>query len=131
MSGPLWPVSIKAVLRDGSRVLLVRNERAEWELPGGRLEPGESPAQCVVRELQEETAVDIVCGDLLLAETFEVIPGRHVLVVAYACSAAAGQAVRISDEHVDFGWFDIGDLPDGRELPEVYQRAILAGACPP
>ncbi|HET6970363.1 MAG TPA: NUDIX hydrolase [Phenylobacterium sp.] len=127
MTGPLWPVSVKAVLREGRRVLLVRNDRDEWELPGGRLEAGEMPVDCVVRELQEETAVDIVCGDLLLAESFEVIPGRHVLIVAYACTAAAGQTVTLSEEHVDFGWFDVANLPSA-ELPDVYRRAILADA---
>jgi 8-oxo-dGTP pyrophosphatase MutT (NUDIX family) len=36
---PLWPVSIKGVACDTEgRVLLLKNERAEWELPGGRLE---------------------------------------------------------------------------------------------
>jgi ADP-ribose pyrophosphatase YjhB (NUDIX family) len=125
MNSPLWPVSVKAVLRDGDRVLLVRNDRDEWELPGGRLELGESPAQCVVRELHEETAVEIVCGPLLLAEPFEVIPGRQVLILAYGCMAAPGQAVRISEEHLDFGWFDIAGLPDD-DLPAVYRRAILA-----
>lgn len=127
MAPPLWPVSVKAVLRDGERVLLVRNERDEWELPGGRLELGESPAECVARELQEETAVEIACGALLLAETFEVVPGRQVLILAYACTAAAGPAVRISDEHVDFGWFDLDALP-GPDLPDVYRRAIRVNA---
>jgi 8-oxo-dGTP pyrophosphatase MutT (NUDIX family) len=38
-----FPVSIKGVLMDGDRVVLLENERREWELPGGRLEPGEAP----------------------------------------------------------------------------------------
>lgn len=38
---PLWPVSVKGVALDAhERVLLLRNERNEWELPGGRLEIG-------------------------------------------------------------------------------------------
>jgi ADP-ribose pyrophosphatase YjhB (NUDIX family) len=114
---------VKGVLIEGGRVLLVRNDRDEWELPGGRLEVGESPAECLERELQEETALEIRCGALLLADTFEVIPGRHVLIVAYGCAAPAGQAVRISHEHQDFGWFDVAALP-GPDLPAIYRRAI-------
>jgi 8-oxo-dGTP pyrophosphatase MutT (NUDIX family) len=41
MNDPRWPVSMKGVVLISSRVALVRNDRDEWELPGGRLEPGE------------------------------------------------------------------------------------------
>jgi ADP-ribose pyrophosphatase YjhB (NUDIX family) len=50
-----YPVSVKGVVVRDGRVLLLHNERGEWELPGGRLEIGETPEQCVVREIAEET----------------------------------------------------------------------------
>ena len=50
-----YPVSVKGVVVRAGRVLLLHNERQEWELPGGRLELGESPPQCVAREIAEET----------------------------------------------------------------------------
>jgi 8-oxo-dGTP pyrophosphatase MutT (NUDIX family) len=50
-----FPVSVKGVAVQDGRVLLPENERAEWELPGGKLEPGEDPADCVVREISEES----------------------------------------------------------------------------
>jgi ADP-ribose pyrophosphatase YjhB (NUDIX family) len=60
---------VGAVLVDGTgRVLLIRRGRApsigSWTLPGGRLEPGESPEQAVLRELREETGLRarVVCG---------------------------------------------------------------------
>lgn len=40
---PLWSVSVKGVLFIGDEVVLLKNERDEWELPGGRLETGEEP----------------------------------------------------------------------------------------
>jgi 8-oxo-dGTP pyrophosphatase MutT (NUDIX family) len=49
-----FPVSIKGVLVEAGRVVLLENERDEWELPGGRLEPGEPPETCLVREFAEE-----------------------------------------------------------------------------
>jgi ADP-ribose pyrophosphatase YjhB (NUDIX family) len=49
-----FPVSIKGVLVEAGRVVLLENERDEWELPGGRLEPGEAPETCLVREFGEE-----------------------------------------------------------------------------
>jgi 8-oxo-dGTP pyrophosphatase MutT (NUDIX family) len=49
MSHPphLFPVSVKGVVVRDGRVLLLRNERDEWELPGGKLDLGEEPADCV------------------------------------------------------------------------------------
>jgi hypothetical protein len=73
----LFPVSVKGVvIRDG-RVLLLRNERDEWELPGGKLELGEDPASCVAREITEEAGWPVatqwpcvkVNGTALPAET--------------------------------------------------------------
>jgi len=44
METHLFPVSVKGVAVQGGKVLLLRNERDEWELPGGKLEPGEDPS---------------------------------------------------------------------------------------
>jgi len=48
----LWPVSIKGVVFVDEKVVLLLNDRAEWELLGGRLERGETPEACVRRELK-------------------------------------------------------------------------------
>jgi 8-oxo-dGTP pyrophosphatase MutT (NUDIX family) len=49
-----FPVSIKGVLVEAGRVVLLENDRDEWELPGGRLEPGEPPETCLVREFAKK-----------------------------------------------------------------------------
>ena len=53
-------ISIKGVLIEDGQVALLENERGEWELPGGRVEPGEDPAACLVREFAEELGAAIV-----------------------------------------------------------------------
>ncbi len=57
-----FPVSVKGVVVRDSRVLLLKNEREEWELPGGKLELGEEPAACVAREITEETGLHVTTG---------------------------------------------------------------------
>ena len=58
----MFPVSVKGVAVQGGNVLLLRNERDEWELPGGKLEVGEDPAGCVVREISEESGWQVTAG---------------------------------------------------------------------
>ena len=117
------PVSVKAVIVEEGRVLLLANDRGEWELPSGRLDPGESEMAALAREIREELGVVAGVGPRLAEEPFEVIPGRVVRIVSYGCTIKEGGALRLSDEHVDLLWASVdalGDLP----IPEVYRRAV-------
>ena len=52
-----YPTSIKAVVLHQGRVLLLANERGEWDLPGGRPDPGEDHRATLVREVREEISL--------------------------------------------------------------------------
>lgn len=119
----MFPVSIKGVLLvESKNVLLLENNRDEWELPGGRIEIGETPTECLAREFKEELDIDVEVTKLLDSYLFEVIPGKYVFIVTYLCEARANQAPTISDEHTSFGVFDIHQLPD--KLPTGYRLSI-------
>ena len=120
---PRWPISVKGVLLRRGAVLLLRNERDEWELPGGRLELGETPVQCVAREFAEETglAVDVVA--LLDAWVFEPVLDRPVLIVAYGCTTSSVVQPRMSSEHAEARLFPVDEL-DRIALPKGYRLAI-------
>ena len=60
-----FPVSVKAVVIHDNKVVLLKNEREEWELPGGKLELGEDPQMCVVREVEEELGLRVVVSTIL------------------------------------------------------------------
>ena len=80
-----YPTSIKGVLLLDRRVLLVKNSRDEWELPGGRIDANENPAQTLSREFAEELSIDVALSAPIDSYLFEVIPGRHVFIVTYGC----------------------------------------------
>jgi 8-oxo-dGTP pyrophosphatase MutT (NUDIX family) len=120
-------ISIKGVLIEDGSVVLLENERGEWELPGGRPDPGEDPPACLAREFAEELGAAISVGPIVDCWNYEVLPGRHVMIVTYAVSRAARDDLRISDEHRRLGWFAL-DALEGLRLPEGYRRSIRAVA---
>ena len=120
---PVFPVSVKGVVFIGDRVVLLKNEREEWELPGGRLEAGESPLMCVVREIREELAIDVAAIALLDCWVYEVRPGREVVIVSYGCRYEGDGAIRMSQEHNAVGLFDLTQL-DALPMPEGYRQSI-------
>ena len=54
-----FPVSIKAIIIDKNKVLCLKNERNEWDLPGGKIEFNEDIENCLIREIKEETNLSV------------------------------------------------------------------------
>jgi len=116
------------VLREGEGggarevLLAVRNDLVGWELPGGTPEAGEALEAALVREVREETGVDVAIdrhvGDYV-REGFRPHTAR-----VYRCHAVAG-APRSSHETLEARWHRVDALPD--ELFPWY-RAPLADA---
>jgi 8-oxo-dGTP pyrophosphatase MutT (NUDIX family) len=119
----LFPVSAKGVLLGEEGVVLLENERGQWELPGGKLEIGESPEECLAREIREELDLEPEIGPLLDAFVYEVLPGVRVLVLAYGCFTGNVRGVSHSAEHSDVGIFGLDEL-GMIELPEGYARSV-------
>jgi len=122
-----FPVSIKGVLLEAGRVVLLENEREEWELPGGRLETGEDPMACLVREFAEELGVSVIIKAILDCWLYEVLPARYVVIVTYGVERAGVEALRLSAEHRRLGTFALDEL-DGLPMPEGYRRSVRAWA---
>jgi 8-oxo-dGTP diphosphatase len=108
-----------AIIESGGRILLSRR-KAEvpyphlWEFPGGKVEAGEDPKDCVVREIAEELAIMIAVNGI-----YDVIfyryPERDVLVLAYRCTWLNGtvQDLQVA-EHC---WALPADIVDFDLLP--------------
>jgi 8-oxo-dGTP pyrophosphatase MutT (NUDIX family) len=119
-----FPVSVKGVVFRGLDVVLLKNERNEWELPGGKLEAGETPEACVMREIQEELGLEVEVGTLLDAWMYRVV-GTEVLILTYGCRPTVAADLTLSHEHQALGLFPVEAIP-GLPMPDGYKRSILA-----
>ena len=120
-----FPVSIKGVFVEAGRVVLLENDRDEWELPGGRLEPGEAPETCLAREFAEELGAVVVVAGIIDCWVYEVLPGRKVVIVTYGVERRDREELRVSDEHRRFGLFNLHEI-EALPIPEGYRRSIRA-----
>lgn len=119
-----WPVSIKGVVMQSGEVLLLKNERDEWELPGGKLDPGETPEECVAREINEEVAISGTTGPILDSWVYRIKPGTTVLVITYGFNPDPFEKITKSPEHKEAKLFPIAKVPN-LNMPEPYKRSIL------
>lgn len=93
---------------DAGRLLLVQRghdpHRGLWSIPGGRIEPGESAEQAIVREVREETGLDVVPRRPVGRVT---IPGDGVVfdVVDFACSLTRADAAPVPGDDADAAAF--------------------------
>ncbi|MDQ2873521.1 MAG: NUDIX hydrolase [Actinomycetota bacterium] len=89
-----------------------------------RLEADETPEECVARELEEETGLHVLVGPVIRNWVFEVLPGRHVLVLAYGCHLVTEDIEpTVSHEHSAVQFVPVAEIP-GLSLPAGYQAAI-------
>lgn len=131
---PLWlPAASAAVVDDRGRLLLGRRaDTGCWALIGGILDPGEEPADGVVREVLEETGVVAVPEALVAVSVSPMVEypngdRAQYLDLVFRCRAVGGSARPTDDENLAVGWF----LPD--QVPELdaYTRRCLELALGP
>ena len=110
---PLFQVFAAAVIFNEERkILLVKMTYQQvhpWGLPGGSLEYSETPEVGVVREVHEETGLEIEVEKLLVVKTWS--PDKVGLYYLWTAKAGAFQP---SDEISEHGYFSMADLPDVR-----------------
>ena len=118
-----FPVSVKGVVVRRGEVVLLKNERDEWELPGGKLEPAESPDTCVVREIAEELRLEVEVRLLLDSWVYTIASGVSVLILTYGCAETSEREAVMSHEHKQLAWFPIAEVP-GLRMPQGYKDSI-------
>ena len=104
-----------AVIENREGRILIARRKPEislggyWEFPGGRIEPGETAAECAAREMKEEMDVHIETGDVL-AETVHDYGTKTVHLVAVRAILLGGR-MRLHD-HDDIRWVTVAEMDD-------------------
>ncbi|MBG0563689.1 NUDIX hydrolase [Actinoplanes aureus] len=113
----MFPTVSAVIFNDRGEVLLhQRSDTGRWTLIAGMMDPGEQPADAVIREVREETAVDVVIERLAGIALHEVTypNGDHCQMVNswFRCRATGGEA-RVNDsESLAVEWFPLDGLPE-------------------
>lgn len=101
-----------------------------WELPGGKVEAGESPVQALGREIQEELGCDVEVGDIFDV-VFHAYPAFDLVMLVYL---ARLQPTRIQAREVAaWAWVTAGELPSASLLPadQPLARRLAREGLPP
>ena len=106
------------ILNENNELLLLKRavpaEKGCWSIPGGRLEMFETLEHAVIREIKEETNLDIevvnlmgICDHIIKAED------AHCVATNYLCKIKSGEAkIMEPDKASDIKWFNLENLPD-------------------
>jgi 8-oxo-dGTP diphosphatase len=126
----VWPVVAVggvAVL-DGS-LLLVRRatqpQAGRWTIPGGHVEPGETLASAVEREMLEETGLWVTCGTFL-GWVERIGPGYHFVILDFTVAVPDdGTAPRAGGDAASVAWVPLADVP-GMSLVDGVEEFLRA-----
>jgi 8-oxo-dGTP pyrophosphatase MutT (NUDIX family) len=107
MSNKIQRITIKAIIFKNDSFLLVQDHKDKWEMPGGKVDFGESPEDTITRELNEELGVDnVVVDNIVKSWTFSVQhegDDYQFIVIVYSVDIGDSE-VRHSDEHKKYEW---------------------------
>jgi len=126
------PVASAAVFDSADRILLIqRADNGEWEMPGGGVEPGESPAQTAQREAAEEAGVLATATDLICVLDTRLEGGSPIQMIhhGFLCQfdGLADSGPTTPHEVLAVEWFGVDDLPPLR--PRDAARVAQAFDC--
>jgi ADP-ribose pyrophosphatase YjhB (NUDIX family) len=118
---------VGAVVTDGQgRLLMIKRGHEPgaglWSIPGGRIEPGETDAEALVREMSEETGLVVEVGPLIGRVRRPGLDGAVIDIRDYAATVTGG-TLRPGDDAADARWVEAADL-DSLKITEGLIEAL-------
>lgn len=105
-------VAVKAFIVNDGKILLIKrrpndvHKPGQWDIPGGRLDPGEDPFVGLQREAKEETNLIINIERPLAIRHFTRDDGQAITMIIFLCSPASDKII-LSPEHTEYLWADV------------------------
>ena len=126
VSGSVIPCVGAVIKDDQGRLLLIKRGHEPgaglWSIPGGRIEPGETDAEALVREMREETGLAVQAGPLLGSVRRPAQDGDVLDIRDYAATVTGG-TLRPGDDAADARWLETADL-NSLEITEGLIEAL-------
>ena len=123
--------TVLCLIQDGNRILLQNRVKDDWKgytLPGGHVEPGESFVDAVIREMKEETGLDIIGPELAGIKQFPIKGGRYI-VVLYKAERFRGDVVSSDEGEMEWVEYDklseVNTVDDLEDLLKVINTPYL------
>lgn len=118
---------VGAVVTDGQgRLLMIKRAHEPgaglWSIPGGRIEPGETDTEALIREMREETGLAVEVGPLIGSVQRPGLDGAVIDIRDYAATVTGG-TLRPGDDAADARWVEAADL-DSLEITEGLIEAL-------
>lgn len=102
---------VKALIVNGDQMIVLYEHNGKPDLPGGRVEWGETYTQALRREIHEETNLTVYIMAPVCEWQFINRGGRLIIGKTFLCCCFKGQ-VRLSEEHLSYCWADMDRLKD-------------------
>lgn len=135
-SKPIHVISRGVIIKDGKLLLCENKKHQFYYLPGGHIDPNESAAVALEREIQEELAVTCTVGRFLGLFEYKFVPDNpstkchnheyNMLFMIEAPSLVSERAPQSAEEHIAFAWIPLTALHEVDFKPQLLKEPLLA-----